>query len=308
MLDLTTFLALTRDKTSHLPVALYCHENQFAYPWSSQDRDVQYKRDKHYSFINYISALAADHVFFNSRYNFRTFISGIEHLLRHFPDYNELQTLDHISTKSSVLPVGIDLSELDARAPQEKNKKEPVILWNHRWEHDKNPADFFKALELLHAKDLQFKLVLMGENFRQIPKEFQAARQKFADQILQYGYVTNSSDYLDWLWRATLLPVTSWHDFFGVSVLEAIYCGAYPLLPNRLAYPELLPLDKYSSHFYETFDELVAKLERVLQEGLYERQDVGAAVKNFGWDIVAPQYDAALCRLVEAGITRPPIH
>jgi hypothetical protein len=98
------------------------------------------------------------------------------------------------------------------------------------------------------------------------------------------------------------------HDFFGVSVLEAIYCGAYPLLPRRLAYPELLPLDKYSSFYYESFDELVAKLEHVIREGLYKSKDAACAVQEFGWDILAPQYDAALCRLAEAGPTRPPIH
>ncbi len=66
MLDLTTFLALTRTKTAHVPTAIYFHENQLTYPWSPDDRDVAQKRDKHYGFINYTSALAADAVFFNS--------------------------------------------------------------------------------------------------------------------------------------------------------------------------------------------------------------------------------------------------
>ena len=34
MLDLTTFLALTRTKTAHVPTAVYFHENQITYPWS----------------------------------------------------------------------------------------------------------------------------------------------------------------------------------------------------------------------------------------------------------------------------------
>ncbi len=32
LLDLTTFLALTRQKTATVPVALYMHENQLTYP------------------------------------------------------------------------------------------------------------------------------------------------------------------------------------------------------------------------------------------------------------------------------------
>ena len=68
MLDLTSFLSLTRERTSHIPTVLYFHENQITYPWSLTDRDVQEKRDVHYGFINLSSALAADHVLFNSKY------------------------------------------------------------------------------------------------------------------------------------------------------------------------------------------------------------------------------------------------
>ncbi|MDX1521413.1 MAG: DUF3524 domain-containing protein, partial [Anaerolineae bacterium] len=66
MLDLTTFLALTRERTSGIPTAIYFHENQLTYPWSPTDRDIPLNRDKHYGFINYTSALAADAVLFNS--------------------------------------------------------------------------------------------------------------------------------------------------------------------------------------------------------------------------------------------------
>ena len=41
MLDLTTFLALTRTVTAQIPVVLYMHENQLTYPWSDKDRDVK---------------------------------------------------------------------------------------------------------------------------------------------------------------------------------------------------------------------------------------------------------------------------
>ena len=66
MLDLTTFLALSADRTASLPTAIYFHENQLTYPWSPEDRDLILRRDKHYGFINYTSALAANAVLFNS--------------------------------------------------------------------------------------------------------------------------------------------------------------------------------------------------------------------------------------------------
>ncbi|MCS7260957.1 MAG: DUF3524 domain-containing protein, partial [Anaerolineae bacterium] len=69
MLDLTTFLALTRPRTWHVPTALYFHENQLSYPWAPHDRDRIKGQDVHHGFINYASALAADVLFFNSAYH-----------------------------------------------------------------------------------------------------------------------------------------------------------------------------------------------------------------------------------------------
>ena len=92
MLDLTTFLSLTRHKTSKIPIAIYFHENQLSYPWSPSDRDVMQKRDKHYGFINYVSALTADAVFFNSKYHQDSFLDELKRYLKHFPDHTDLET------------------------------------------------------------------------------------------------------------------------------------------------------------------------------------------------------------------------
>ncbi|RIK20256.1 MAG: DUF3524 domain-containing protein, partial [Anaerolineae bacterium] len=58
LLDLTTFLALTRHKTADVPVALYMHENQLTYPLPADPtigpmRRQLGERDRHYAFINY---------------------------------------------------------------------------------------------------------------------------------------------------------------------------------------------------------------------------------------------------------------
>ena len=114
MLDLTTFLSLTRERTSHIPTVLYFHENQITYPWSITDRDVQEKRDVHYGFINLSSALAADHVLFNSQYHLDSFMSGGKKILKHFPDHQELDAIDQIQSKSQILYLGMDLVQFDA--------------------------------------------------------------------------------------------------------------------------------------------------------------------------------------------------
>ncbi len=295
MLDVTTFLSLTRKRTSVIPLALYFHENQFAYPWSPDDRDVSQQRDKHYGFINYVSALAADWCFYNSQYNHDTFIQSLRSFLKHFPDYNELSSIKKIKEQSSVLPLGLDLSRFDDYPVHEKTDS-PIILWNHRWEHDKNPGEFFRALDALDDAGYDFDLALLGENFRNVPQEFERAREKYRHRIKQYGFAQHFGDYAAWLRRADVLPVTSMHDFFGISVVEAIYCGCQPLLPKRLAYPELLP-ENASANFYNNFEELVEKLKFLL-ENRREGALLKRYVEQFKWENMAPIYDARLERML----------
>ncbi|MDP6570890.1 MAG: DUF3524 domain-containing protein, partial [Candidatus Marinimicrobia bacterium] len=110
MLNLPVFLSLVKPSC---PVVVYFHENQFTYPWSPQDEDVVLQRDKHYGFINYSTALCADHVFFNSKFHLNSFFTGLEDFLRQFPDYREIQNIEKIQQKSSVLHLGLNLKKFD---------------------------------------------------------------------------------------------------------------------------------------------------------------------------------------------------
>jgi len=133
MFDLTTFLALTRPRSAHIPVALYFHENQLTYPWSPTDRDIVAQRDSHYGFINYASALAADAVFFNSGFHLDAFFDALPQFLKQFPDFNGLENVSALRQKSKVLPLGLDLRRFDSLRPDPRPTNEiPTILWNHR--------------------------------------------------------------------------------------------------------------------------------------------------------------------------------
>ena len=76
MLDLTTFLGLTKNEIQGIPIAIYFHENQLTYPWSPTDKDVQTGRANEYAFMNYTSALSADYLFFNSQYHLNSFTNA----------------------------------------------------------------------------------------------------------------------------------------------------------------------------------------------------------------------------------------
>jgi len=205
MLDLTTFLALTRTRTAGLPTALYFHENQLSYPWSPDDSDPALQRDAHYAFINVTSALAADAVLFNSRFHCNDFLGRLPGFLKSFPDQNEAEIAARIEKKSTVLPLGLDLRLLDRYRPEMSSDEagSPLILWNHRWEFDKNPEEFFAALFRLQEEGLNFEVAILGESYRSSPPIFGEARQRLGARIVHFGYAEDFADYARWLWRAS---------------------------------------------------------------------------------------------------------
>ncbi len=291
MIDLTIFQALTRKATHHIPFAVYFHENQLAYPWSVTDGDVEKKRDMHYSFINYSSALAADMVCFNSQFHMDIFFVELKSFLKGFPDYNEPESVDIIKAKSSVLALGLDLACFDAFKSSEKNGK-PLILWNHRWEYDKNPGAFFRALYKLEEKGLDFEAAIVGENFNRKPDEFFKARERLGEKIIQFGYVADFAEYAKWLWRADIIPVTSNQDFFSVSFAQAVYCDCYPLLPDRLAFPEHIPVEHRGEFIYRDDDDLDAKLEGSVKDiDNIRKRGASVFVEKYKWEHMAPVYD-----------------
>ena len=286
MMDIALFKSLIIHKYIDIPIAVYFHENQLCYPWSENDRDVKNNRDSHYAFINFSSALVADKIFFNSHFHKNIFINSLPNFLKGFPDHNEISSIEKIAEKSQVLHLGMDLIKFDKHKCKLNSK--PLILWNHRWEYDKNPLDFFQALYRMQEEKLEFKVVVLGENFRKVPAEFEIAKDRLKEKIIYMGYVDSFKDYAEWLWKANILPVTSNQDFFGGSVVEAIYCNCFPLLPNRLAYPEHLPLS--DDMFYNNFEELCIRLKNLIVN-FQDLYNVSRYIRKYDWTILIDKYD-----------------
>ena len=291
MLDLAAFMALSRKKLGNTPVALYFHENQLTYPWSPTDQDLDLKRDNHYAFINYSSAMVADEVFFNSGYHLSSFVGKLPDFLKQFPDHNGLHNVEILKDKSRILNLGMDFTGLEA---QESAKKEdlPVILWNHRWEYDKNPESFFRLLLRLKNEGLAFKLVVLGASFKKCPKIFKEAKSIFEEEILHFGYCEDLKTYYNWLRKSDIMPVTSNQDFFGGAVVEAIFADVFPILPNRLAYPEHIPIEKHGTHLYDNEEELYRMTAGAILNVKEIRNGTRQYfVTKYTWTTLAPKYD-----------------
>ncbi len=300
MLDLTSFLALTRPHTARIPVVAYFHENQLAYPWSPQDREARRGWDQHYSFLNFTTALAADAVWFNSAHNRNSLLKGLREMLSSLRDYRELNQLDQLVETAEVMPLGLDLQALDRHRPSLGRSGPPLILWNHRWEHDKDPQTFFQALFALAEHGFAFEVAVLGAHSSRYPPIFDEARHYLGDRMVHFGYTADWKAYARWLWAADILPVTSCQDFFGIGVAEAIYCQTFPLLPNRLAYPELLPDPPHGACFYEEEEALTERLATLLRDGPpVAPVELARSIARFDWSLMAPVYDHRLEELVD---------
>ena len=293
MIDLSIFRALTHHRLGDVPIALYFHENQLSYP--------QNRRQFHgwrYGFINYISALTADANYFNSEFHHSDFMAQLPRMLKHFHDYKELDTIEEIRAKSHVLPLGIDLRRFDRHRAAKAEGDAPIILWNHRWEEDKDPTAFIHSMLELAEAGYDFRLAITGQSFGEVPEAFQTARASLGEKIIQLGFVESFADYARLLWRANYVVSTAWQEFFGIAVCEAIYCGCIPILPDRLNYPHLITDELHAACLYQP-GRLSAQLRYHLDGNLkLDTSALGEKIAGYDWRLMAPLYDDALQELL----------
>ncbi|MEX2574096.1 MAG: glycosyltransferase, partial [Balneolaceae bacterium] len=174
-----------------------------------------------------------------------------------------------IRGKSVVMHPGLNLSFFDRHPDTRIRNKRPVIVWNQRWQFDRNPAMFFRVLNRLNDIDLEFDLILAGDTKHEKPEEFEKAWRRYGDHITHFGYVDDAEKYSKLLHSGDIVVSTATYEFFCVALMEAIYCGCHPLVPNRLHYPELIPAPLHepllhASVLYDTEDDLFHHMKDLL--------------------------------------------
>ncbi len=245
-------------------VLTYFHENQFEYPGQEMAPDI-----RQFAAINLSTAMASDSCAFNSQYNLESFLTAIGKFLKKAADMKPLEIVEGIRGKSVVLYPGMDYSSIDEAAARPKGLEAgpPVLVWNHRWEHDKGPELFFEALYEIKKEGVAFQVIVMGESFANVPQCFVEALSLLEDETIHFGYADNREQYAALLRQGDVIVSAARHEFFGISVLEGIRAGCYPLLPHALSYPELYPDDfLYQPGTLKTRLAAVLKNTPVLQE------------------------------------------
>lgn len=292
MLDLAAFQGLLQG--TRRPAVLYLHESQLTYP--SAPGEVA---DETYPMVNWVSCLAATEVWFNSAYHRNVFFEEIPRLLRRFPDYRHGDLVDRVEHKSRVVPVGVDCADL---APAGRHQDVPRILWNHRWEHDKAPEVFLEIVDRLVERGNEFRLLLAGERIGDSSEALREMTERHGAIIDVNGELDRAA-YVAALGAADIMVSTARQEFFGVALTEAMAAGVFPIVPDRLVYPERIPGSLAERCCYDDVSEAVEKIEWAF--GHRSHLEAAAPVlmaeaASFDWTIQAPIYDELL-----AGVTRP---
>ena len=160
------------------------------------------------------------------------------------------------------------------------------MVWNHRWEFDKGPESFFAALSTLADRNLDFEVAVLGQSFQRRPEVFDTARDRLGKHIVCWGFRESREEYLRELTLADVAVSTALHEFQGLSILEAAACGAAPLVPRSLAYPEIWPEEL----LYDPGTLADRLEERIFFREAWRSRCFVSVSERFGWENLLPRW------------------
>ena len=293
MVDLATLRGLVPALT-RVPSILYFHENQFEYPQTDLQHNLLEAQ-----LTSIYSALAADCILFNSNYNQQTFMEGSLNLLRKMPDRVPPGIVSGLQQKAEVIPVPMDFGRSrsvlgrwpgsESKAPRRATR----LLWVGRFEHDKGAQELLRILCQLESSDLDYELAMTGQQFRQMPPVFSEIQLTFGHRLVQFGYVEDVSGYHSLLQATDIVLSTALHEFQGLAVMEAVVHNCIPVVPDRLAYPEIYPISCRYETDPEDPDKEAKSAASLILKVAKRLSGEGAIIPDlsaFGMDLLEPVY------------------
>ncbi|KAK8803815.1 hypothetical protein WA158_001509 [Blastocystis sp. Blastoise] len=267
---------------------LYFHENQLEYPVSDEK-----ERDFQFGWIQILSCLVADEIWFNSKWNMDSFLNNLNSFINKTPERKPKGLKDRIINKCQVYYYPIQLPKLTLdNVDINNNEEKPIhIVWPHRWEFDKDPETFINTLYELENQNIPFYVSIIGEQYEEIPQCLIDVKTKLSTHILHYGYLPTKEDYYKVLLESDICVSTAIHEFFGVSMIEAALLGCLCICPNKLSYPEIFP----KSQLYNTQVQLKKLLKNYclhpnLVRNRENKQCEIEKLKCYTWDTLKNQY------------------
>jgi hypothetical protein len=165
-------------------------------------------------------------------------------------------------------------------------------------------GEFLSAMDTIASEGFSFELALCGQSFQNQSESFLDAIKRLGSRVVHLGFADEPL-YHELLARADIAVSTAFHEFFGISIVEAITCRVFPIVPARLSYPELVPERFHSRCLYSSRQSLLELLRSAItdRDGRVSwAEELSECMKVYDWKQVAPAYDRVLDDVVAAGL------
>ena len=283
MLDLASFRGL-----ADLPGAAwvqYLHENQLTYP-----RQEGEALDSGLAWMQWRGLVAADEIWSNSAFHRDELLDGLDRLLGAVPDHDHRAERAALESRLLVIPPGVDVDA--CRAGERRPNPRPLVVSNQRWHHDKDVGAVLRSLRRIADAGVGFDVAVVGDHSGGEAERLDPILDELGDRVIARG-LQPRTDYLDLLRRADIVVSAARGENFGIAVVEAIAAGARPVVPDALAYPEVVPESHHAACLYGP-GELGRRLRDTIEAvdaGEVAPPDLAEAMDAFAWPVVASAMD-----------------
>ncbi len=290
--DLPALLGFLPPAWAGVPTIAYFHENQLTYPTT-----VDPERDGHLAWTNLATLVRADRVVFNSAFHRDELRGAAAEWLARLPRPSPRAEVAAALDAAHVVHPGADFGAMPLGAGGDGPLR---VLFPHRWEHDKDPLSFLRAACRAQALGARMELVLLGARPKKLPRDLEAHLAIARRMVVHDGFAASRADYARLVGECDVVVSTARHEFYGVAVVEALAAGCAPLLPRRLAYPEVLPAALHEAGLYggrgahdegDDVEELAARLVALAADPTPLRDPAARAARR---DAMRPHDRAAL--------------
>ena len=176
--------------------------------------------------------------------------------------------------------LGLDLEGMDrCRSENGAAHSNLTLLWHHRWSTDKNLQGALDIIERLATKHRDVTFVVgRKEDWDEPFWVPQSLRDYYAMAVTRLGRLGNihfksrfdtQSDYWRFLSHVDIAFSCSYHETFGIALLEAAYAGVACVAPKTLAYPEI-----HSGAVLVDHAQIESALEQLIEDSEFRSQVV----------------------------------
>ena len=296
MLDRAGFLGVTRGQLGAVPSVQFMHENQLSYP-----RRPGEPLDTGLAWMQWRGLMVADEIWCNSDHHRRELLAGIERLDPGVPDEAPIVDPAAIEAKTWVAHLGIDLAACRPPTPPVPGSR-PLVVSNQRWHHDKDLASVLRAFRAAQERGLVFDIAVLGDPTGGEADALSPLIDALGPAVVARGHLERPA-YLEILHRADVVVSAARNENFGLAVAEAIAAGCWPVVPDALAYPDVIPAEFHDASLYGPGD-LGTHLREVLglvAKGASAPEGLATSMRRFDWPTVAEAMDDRLEQLLRRG-------